>query len=493
MIAKRFRFRSVRRRLLAGALLTILAAVFVTTTSLFVFDVRKYREESANDIASLAALKGLAAPAALEFADPNTAGEHLSALRAEPSIRAAALYNARGVLFASYLRPGIAREELPSLPEAREPTIEGDRIFTSQRIVHRGEIAGTVYLSADLGLHERVVNYVEISIGVAVVSVLMALWLASSLNASLTRPIVEIASVARRVVESRDYSVRARQLTEDEIGTLAIAFNDMLSEIERRTSELQASTRELDRLNETLEKRVRDRTDQLEESNRQLEAFSYSVSHDLRAPLRAIDGFSQALIEDHGKDVSEGVHAYLSRIRGATLRMSQLIDDLLNLSRISRKVLSPEEVDLSAMGRQVLADLAQREPARKVRVEVWDGMVVHADARLLRVALENLLGNAWKFTGRTADAHIEFGILRDRDASTWFVRDNGAGFDMRYAEKLFDAFQRLHGADEFPGTGIGLATVQRIVHRHGGRIWAHSEPNRGTTFYFTVGTPADAG
>jgi len=180
---------------------------------------------------------------------------------------------------------------------------------------------------------------------------------------------------------------------------------------------------------------------------------------------------------------------YLSRIRAATLRMAQLIEDLLNLARISRATLSWQDIDLTVLARQVLATLVQSEPERKVDILVWEGMRVRADSRLMRVVLENLLGNAWKFTGKSPAPHIEFGMLRDRDLWTYFVRDNGAGFDMAHADKLFDAFQRLHGMDEFPGTGIGLATVQRIVHRHGGRIWAHAEPDKGATFYFTIGNP----
>jgi len=242
-------------------------------------------------------------------------------------------------------------------------------------------------------------------------------------------------------------------------------------------------------LNDELERRVQERTAELEETNRQLESFSYSVSHDLRAPLRAIDGFGQALLEDYDDQVNDGMRRYLSRIRAATLRMAQLIDDLLNLARISRATLSWHDVDLTVLAHQVLANLGQSEPERKVDTLVWEGMHARGDPRLLRVALENLLGNAWKFSGKSPAPHLEFGLLRDGDKSTYFVRDNGAGFDMAHADKLFDAFQRLHAMDEFPGTGVGLATVQRIIHRHGGRIWAHAEPEKGATFYFTIGNP----
>ena len=481
------RFHSVRQKLFAGVLLTSFAALLVTGVALFIYDVRTYRETIASDLDVQAELIGRATSAALQFDDVKFASENLALLRAHPSIRAAALYNARGAVFATHLPAGADRSSLPPLPGADGIEFSGGMITVFRRIVENGEIVGTVYLSAVYDLHGRIVSYSAIVLAVMLASLIVALIFSFWLQAGISRPIIEIAAHARRVVEHKDYSVRATRTTDDEIGTLVLAFNDMLSEIERRTADLEKSTRELDRLNEELERRVQERTAQLEETNRQLEAFSYSVSHDLRAPLRAIDGFGQALLEDHGDQVNEGMRRYLSRIRAATLRMAQLIEDLLNLSRISRATLSWSDIDLTALARQVLAELGQDEPERKVDTLVWEGMHARGDPRLMRVALENVLGNAWKFTGRSPAAHIEFGVLRDGDRSTYFVRDNGAGFDMEHAGKLFDAFQRLHGMDEFPGTGVGLATVQRIVHRHGGRIWAHGEPEKGATFYFTLG------
>jgi light-regulated signal transduction histidine kinase (bacteriophytochrome) len=246
---------------------------------------------------------------------------------------------------------------------------------------------------------------------------------------------------------------------------------------------------EIHRLNTELESRVNERTAQLQEANRELEAFSFSVSHDLRSPLRAIDGFSEALLEDFGDKVDEDMRSFILRIRTATLRMGQLIEDLLNLARISRVDMQRQNVDMSAMARQIINDLQQQDPERSVQVSVWDGVAVKGDSRLLRVVLENLLGNAWKFTSRTEGGLIEFGMVREAQRTVLFVRDNGAGFDMAHADKLFGAFQRLHGFAEFPGTGIGLATVQRVIQRHKGRIWCHAEVGRGAVFYFTLADP----
>lgn len=239
-------------------------------------------------------------------------------------------------------------------------------------------------------------------------------------------------------------------------------------------------------MNVSLERRVQERTAQLEASNRELEAFSYSVAHDLRAPLRAIDGFNQTLIEDHGTDLPQEARELFQRARQASQRMSQLIDDLLNLSRVARAEMRHQQVNLSDMATTIAAELQKAEPERRVQVNIQAGVTATGDDRLLRLALENLLGNAFKFTRQKSEAHIEFGSTTKNAGRVLFVRDNGAGFDMQFAGKLFGPFQRLHAATEFPGTGIGLATVHRIVVRHGGKIWPESQPGKGSTFYFTL-------
>jgi signal transduction histidine kinase len=225
----------------------------------------------------------------------------------------------------------------------------------------------------------------------------------------------------------------------------------------------------------------------LEATNKELEAFSYSVSHDLRAPLRAIEGFTRSLTTDHAPQMDDTAQALLHRVAGACTRMGQLIEDLLTLSRVARSEMRHEPVDLSAAAESIVADLRTSQPERAVEVRIEPGMTATGDPRLLRAALENLLGNAWKFTSNEPVAVVEFGTLPDRQPTVFFVRDNGAGFDMNYADKLFGPFQRLHSTSEFPGTGVGLATVQRIVNRHQGSIWAEAVVEQGATFYFTLG------
>ncbi|HEY1424384.1 MAG TPA: PAS domain S-box protein, partial [Candidatus Acidoferrum sp.] len=229
------------------------------------------------------------------------------------------------------------------------------------------------------------------------------------------------------------------------------------------------------------------RTAELEAANKELETFSYSVSHDLRAPLRGIEGFSQALQEDYARQLDDTANDYLRRIQGATHRMGELIDDLLNLSRVTRAEMYREPIDLTGLAAEIAADIASLEPARHVNLRIAAGMRAEGDVRLVRVVLQNLFGNAWKFTSKREHAEIEFGEQNSQGQHTYFVRDNGAGFDSAYAARLFGAFQRLHSSSEFPGTGIGLATVQRIVHRHGGAAWAESSVDRGATVFFTLG------
>ena len=242
---------------------------------------------------------------------------------------------------------------------------------------------------------------------------------------------------------------------------------------------------------DTTEKRIAEqqllqRSAELEAANKELESFSYSVSHDLRAPLRGIDGFSQALEEDYAAHLDANARNYLGRIRAGTQRMAMLIDDLLNLARVTRAEMHRETVDLTKMASDIARDLQRAEPNRQIALKIDDSLTANGDHRLVRVALQNLLDNAWKFTAKRADTRIELSALGSNGRRVYFVRDNGAGFDQAYAARLFGAFQRLHSMEEFPGTGIGLATVQRIIHRHGGKVWAEGAVNHGATVYFTL-------
>ena len=239
-------------------------------------------------------------------------------------------------------------------------------------------------------------------------------------------------------------------------------------------------------LNTELEQRVKERTAQLEAANNELEAFAYSVSHDLRAPLRTIDGFSQILLEEMGDKLGEQGQHYLERVRLSSQRMAVLIDDLLNLSRITRSEMKKNKINLSKIVEMVAKELQESQPARQVEWIITPKVTVYGDGRLLEVMIRNLLNNAFKFTAHHPTGRIEFGVTKQNNKTVYFVRDDGAGFDMAYAHKLFTVFQRLHSSETFEGTGVGLAIVQRIIHRHGGQVWAEGAVEQGATFYFTL-------
>lgn len=336
-----------------------------------------------------------------------------------------------------------------------------------------------------------------------------------------------VAGQYRRVLEGetahfevklagRDFAVHAAPLRDDQGGVMRILslsiditdrkhsdaqLNRAQEELERLLQESELSRRALlsvvedqkrteekiRQLNQELEERVRERTAQYEAANRELESFAYSVSHDLRAPLRAMDGFSEALLEEYQAQLDDQARHYLRRIREASQRMGQLIEDLLNLSRVTRREMTRKPVDLSQMAREIAAELHSQQPTRRVEWEVAPDLIVEADPNLMKIALENLLSNAFKFTARREEARIDVGVVEKGGEKIYYIRDNGIGFDMTYAGKLFTPFQRLHSLQDFPGTGVGLATVQRIIQRHGGRIWPEAEPGVGATFYFTLG------
>jgi len=290
-----------------------------------------------------------------------------------------------------------------------------------------------------------------------------------------------------------ELEIYERQLAED---TLRQARDNLEKRVQERTGKLAASNAEL--IREVAERKRAEndirklnsqlvqRSAQLEASNKELEAFSYSVSHDLRAPLRGIDGFAQAILEDYDAKLDDSGRSYLQRVRAASQRMSQLIDAMLNLARLTRADIHTQTFDMSAIVRSILDDLQKGEPERKVECVVANNLFAIADPQLLRAVLENLLGNAWKFTRQQAQARIEFGHEQYKGQAAYFVKDNGAGFDMTYSHKLFGTFQRLHAYTEFPGVGVGLATVHRIIQRHGGQIWAEGAVNDGATFHFTL-------
>ena len=483
------------KRKLTAMLLLISGLVLLLTSAAFVtYEVATFWQTTSKNLSTLGRVIAANSTASLAFANEADAREILSALRAEPHVVAAGLYAADGRLFARY--PGdLPGDSLPAGPERDGYRFAHGYLIGVEPVAEVGsERLGTLYLKSNLKAVARTLRLsAAIAAGVMAISLLTAYFLAAVLQGRISQPILALAETARAVSTRQDYSVRAPKVSEDELGVLTDAFNQMLGRIE-------ASKEELRRYATELEQRVAERTHELEQrnealrrnaaellaANQELDAFAYSVSHDLRAPLRSIDGFSQVLLEDSGAQLDEAGRGALHRVRAASQRMATLIDDLLRLARVTRAEMRTEVVDLSGMARDIAAELQRTTPARQAEFAIAPGLTARGDPRLLRVVFENLLSNSWKYTAKQPRPRIEFGSVEVDGTHAFLVRDNGAGFDMKYADKLFGVFQRLHSAAEFEGTGIGLATVRRIITRHGGRIWADGAVDRGATFYFTL-------
>src|SRR5260370_21525687 len=342
-------------------------------------------------------------------------------------------------------------------------------------------VARALWLSAAIGA------------GAMGIALLAAYLMAGVLQGWVSEPILSLAQPATAVYTRQDYAVRAPRFGKDELGALTDAFNQMLGRIEEQARAVRGYATEL-------ELRVAERTHELQERNEELrrnaaelqaanggvDAFSYSGSHDLRAPLRSIDGFSQVLLEDYAAQLDEPGRDALQRVRAASQRMGRLIDDLLKLARVTRAEVRSEVVDLSSMARDIVSELQRSAPERQVDCAIAPGLTARGDPRLLRVVLDNLLRNSWKYTTKQPQPRIEFGATEGDGGRTFLVRDNGAGLDMKYIDKLFRVVQRPHSAEEFEGTGVGLATVRRIITRHGGPIWAEGAVDRGAALYLTL-------
>jgi signal transduction histidine kinase len=468
--------RSKLRAICLGVSGTVLLgtfAVFLTVQRVSTWS------EQARQAHVLAQVVGDQSSAALEFEQREAAVGILAPLRAEPHIVFAAIYGPDGRLFASYTREGA---EPPSAQQAHpdgERELDG-HLEVYQPLLSAGERIGTFALRSDMGeVAERFRLSLFVMVALLCAAAVAIPVLAGWLGNALTRPVIDLERVVDAVRTEGDYGKRAPLHGRDELGRLVAGFNHMLSEIQLRDSALA-------RVNDELEERVHARTAELEASNRDLESFSYSVSHDLRAPLRAIDGFGEVLVERFSDTLDPDARRYVDRMRAASRRMAELIEGLLELARISRAEIRHEPIDLSALARDLLQDLAQSEPDRHVEIEVASGLESKGDPALVRAALGNLLDNAWKYTRKQEQPRIEFGRELHEGQPVYFVRDNGAGFDMTYASKLFGVFQRLHSDAQFQGTGIGLASVRRTLERHGGRIWAEAAEGEGATFYFTL-------
>ncbi|HEY2391266.1 MAG TPA: ATP-binding protein [Candidatus Angelobacter sp.] len=459
------------------------SALLLASVAFLAYDQFTFRQTLVRNLSAQAQIIGSNSVSALTFNDPQAAENTLSALRSFPEILAAGIYAADGHVFARYSPdPSQGVIAVVTLRSSTDEVVESrsDEVFLVRPIIFQGKKIGAVYIRSSLtALSHRFWRYILIAAIVLLVSLIVALLISSVYRHALVGPIVNLAQTAQSVSEEKNYSLRATPVEDKtEIGLLIDAFNDMLKQIQVRDQALLRAQGEL-------EQRVQQRTQQLVAANHELEAFSYSVSHDLRGPLQTMNGFVHMLATDYESKLDNRARDYLRQLRLSSRRMSELIEDLLNLSRVSTTGMQAERVDLSELAKAVASNLQSREPARQVEFMIANCPAVEGDTRLLQIVMENLLNNAWKYTSAHAQARIEFGCEKRAIGTVYFVRDDGAGFDARQADRLFKPFQRLHSEAEFPGTGIGLATVQRIVQRHGGRIWGESA-GHGATFYFAL-------
>ncbi len=475
---------SISGKLTRMNLLVSGAALFLACASFIVYDVITIRRGMVENISIQAQIAGVNSISALLFDDPDSANKTLASLSPVPDIVSAAIYSADGKPFALFQRG--PKSQIPIMPVIPPGQLEfysfgKGRLVLARAIMFQDRPLGHIYILSNLSrLNARIGQYLLIAALVLTASLFAAVLISPFFRRAIAEPIVHLAEIARIVTRDKSYSVRATPTgNRDELSVLIESFNGMLSQIQVRDAALQQA-------HDELEQRVAARTRDLSASNKELEAFAYSVSHDLRAPLRSIDGFSQALLEDYADKLDATAQEHLQRVRHAAQRMAALIDDMLNLSRVTRCELHREKLDLSAMAKLIAADLQEAEPGRRVEFVIANGLTAVGDPQLLRAAMENLLRNSWKYTSGHATARIEFGKTDKKGKHSFIIRDDGAGFDPRYADRLFGAFQRLHTTKEFSGTGVGLATVQRIIHRHGGEIWAEGAVEKGATFYFTL-------
>lgn len=452
--------------------LTSFIVLGLCCTFFVITDVRDYKDRKAESISAIAQVIGSNTISAIQFLDTAVASEKLSQLRIETDILNASILDKTNNVFASYTKMGAKDFHFKPTTNgiSNKTEFSGSHLFAYSKIARNEENLGTVCLRVELTELTNIISEkIRIAIILFIVGVILALLIAIIFQRSISVPILNLASTMQQVTQSGNYKNRVQVKGEDEVNTLSCAFNTMLEEIEKR------------------EMHIKQRTAELETANKEMESFSYSVSHDLRAPIRAINGFAKIIEKQYVSQLDDEGKNLLNTITAEASRMGQLIDDLLAFSRLGKKEIQKAKVGMTELAKEVVNEILKLE-AEKYKAIITIDQLPSADCDrvLIKQVFVNLISNALKFSSQNPEPAIHIGSYPEPDSIVYYIRDNGVGFDMKFYDKLFGVFQRLHNPDEFPGTGIGLAIVKRIIIRHGGKVWAEGKVNQGATFYFSL-------
>jgi len=454
--------------------------LLVTCISFFVYEFYTFRKSTLEKLSTIGNIISANSTAALAFDDHEGAKEILSALKTEPHIVAACLYDKDNNLFSVY-PANLSRNAFPAKPDLNTGYHFSNLYVEGfQPVLQDSRTMGTLYLRSDLGaMYDRLKLYLIVVVFVAAAAFLLAYFFSKILQRNISKPILSLAKTAKAISDEKDYSLRAAKSGKDELGSLTDAFNNMLAQIEEQNQTLNS-------FNQNLEQKVTERTIELETVNRDLESFSYSISHDLRAPLRNVIGFTTILEEEYDAKLDTEGKRITGIIKSSTAKMGNLIDDLLAFSRLGRQTIKKSDINTDLLVKEIIDNSGAKETNPTIEWKIQPLFDMKADINTIRQVWINLISNAIKYSGKKENPKIEIGSFMKNGQTVFFVKDNGVGFDEKYKSKLFKVFQRLHNNDEFEGTGIGLAIVEKIISKHGGSVWAEAELDKGSTFYFSL-------
>ena len=474
-----FKNLPIRKKLLRIVFLINGIVLLVAGMAFFGNEFYSFRETTVEKLSTIGKIIAANSTAALAFDSPDDAREILAALKAEPHIVAACIYDKNGRIFSEYYA-GNEKIKFPPSPGPQGYKFSYSNLDGFVPVMQETLPLGTLYLRSDMGaLHAWLGLYAIVVAVILLLSFLLAYILVIFLGKSISKPIMALSETAKIISERKDYTVRAIKMSNDELGSLTEAFNQMLDQIKKKDDNLSE-------FNQNLELKVKDRTAQLETVNKELEGFSYSVSHDLRAPLRAIVGFASILEEEYANRLDVEGKRITTIIKKNTVKMGRLIDDLLEFSRMGRLEGLKTTVNMQRMVNDVKDAIALQYDTHRVSWSVGDLPSVNANASMIRQVWVNLITNAIKYSSKNEAPQIEIGAMIREGEYVYYVDDNGVGFEQQYSDKLFKVFQRLHSPEEFEGTGVGLALVKKIVTREGGSVWVESEVGKGACFYFSL-------